>query len=652
MKQPKLRPLTPQTRKRKRSWRNEDFSSPPSKRRYIATSSLKTRKRKRTIDNFSSPPSKRRHISTGSLEKRTAGPDTEDEKSNSTADPEPSQGTPLQSVLEKDIWVTAYQHNQERSPFFRLPNELIAIITSHLSETSKYVLHQSSRRFRGFYSEQGFTRANVAGGRGLIDASKSFGEPPPQVGDDYQTTRSRGSRSSGTPLTSPYGHSVTFPGLVMSPLNPMWTRNVSRTPVADAPKKYENEMFKYDPFPAPDCNFEVLDKSISRFQTTRELGPLIRKDLYCQPCLTSLVTPWRQYHRKRLEHPLHCSGCDKNHPNALFSIGQRSKGDKERICIGREGYVRLCPHKTVSWLDIEAWLASRTGENSTVFTCEHESHGSKTPTKDTSILQPDRRPTLRISSRSDFRDVIASLQWQVNPLDMKAEEPATVAHIRAKLRMEELAATTTLCPHESFDDVTFLLRPFDPYHCACTQAKSGLTPNHDKTNTCESGLLSSKCTTCCRCLSAEWGGLGQGRLLATRRLPKEPHQPVGEVNHKVTCNSCPTSYTWSKSDNVVELSRRTMCGFRSPYEHSWISMLDPASYDTKEPGSLHTLWCEDPKCATARQWKKQVLLATITKALQVEGQWGEQTPEERERQAKATRTLKLAEEWKRRQQLC
>lgn len=72
-------------------------------------------------------------------------------------------------------------------------------------------------------------------------------------------------------------------------------------------------------------------------------------------------------------------------------------------------------------------------------------------------------------------------------------------------------------------------------------------------------------------------------------------------------------------------------GVKSPYQYRWISLLDPSSYDIKEPEMRHTLWCDSPKCATTRHWRQQKVLAAITKALLVEGQWGEPTPEERAR---------------------
>ncbi|KAK8113243.1 hypothetical protein PG984_013769 [Apiospora sp. TS-2023a] len=55
----------------------------------------------------------------------------------------------------------------------------------------------------------------------------------------------------------------------------------------------------------------------------------------------------------RMYTPIKCSGCWTRHPAFLFSILERQKKANQRVCIGREGHVRLCAHKTINWEDIE-----------------------------------------------------------------------------------------------------------------------------------------------------------------------------------------------------------------------------------------------------------------------------------------------------------
>lgn len=46
-----------------------------------------------------------------------------------------------------------------------------------------------------------------------------------------------------------------------------------------------------------------------------------------------------------------CSGCQTRHPAFLFSHPERQKKDDERVCIGRQGHIRLCAHRTISYED-------------------------------------------------------------------------------------------------------------------------------------------------------------------------------------------------------------------------------------------------------------------------------------------------------------
>ncbi|KAI0381282.1 hypothetical protein F5Y04DRAFT_280814 [Hypomontagnella monticulosa] len=60
---------------------------------------------------------------------------------------------------------------------------------------------------------------------------------------------------------------------------------------------------------------------------------------------------------------LHCAGCKGDHPVYMFSSSQRQAPAADRICIGREGNIKLCQHKSLQWKDIEQfsqWLASST----------------------------------------------------------------------------------------------------------------------------------------------------------------------------------------------------------------------------------------------------------------------------------------------------
>jgi hypothetical protein len=57
-----------------------------------------------------------------------------------------------------------------------------------------------------------------------------------------------------------------------------------------------------------------------------------------------------------------CWACDTMHPQLAFSPSQAARVNTPgRVCIGREGYVRLCQHKIVSWAHVEGRIAEWRG---------------------------------------------------------------------------------------------------------------------------------------------------------------------------------------------------------------------------------------------------------------------------------------------------
>jgi hypothetical protein len=163
-------------------------------------------------------------------------------------------------------------------------------------------------------------------------------------------------------------------------------------------------------------------------------------------------------------------------------------------------------------------------------------------------FREDYFPSIKIYGETKY----INLQWQVAPLDMKAEQPATVRHIQNRLKTAELAATVSLCPRESFDDISFLLRPFDPHQCGCTQSQSVFPMPHTMTDICET---QPRYTTlrCCYCYSIESGGYKVGRLLAH-------YEPKGSFSmnlHYSSCRHCSTYYTWERFADLITLRRNT-----------------------------------------------------------------------------------------------
>lgn len=104
---------------------------------------------------------------------------------------------------------------------------------------------------------------------------------------------------------------------------------------------------------------------------------------------------------------LHCSGCATQHSVRAFSKAQTEKSDGSRICIGREGVLRLCEHQHIKWSDIEAhFLRQHNPDNRSQLVpitcqlmCEHErrSTGNKHAPK------YGFRPRLTVSGNSNMQ---------------------------------------------------------------------------------------------------------------------------------------------------------------------------------------------------------------------------------------------------------
>ena len=118
----------------------------------------------------------------------------------------------------------------------------------------------------------------------------------------------------------------------------------------------------------------------------REILSAIRRDQLCNTCLAlsvpnntaSMAAPLlcRRLCKFNLwgTPEIRCAGCESFHPRRAFS----GRGLARQICIGREGFTRVCQHKKLSWSRIEAIMAQATADangNVRYKECyEHPSH--------------------------------------------------------------------------------------------------------------------------------------------------------------------------------------------------------------------------------------------------------------------------------------
>lgn len=87
---------------------------------------------------------------------------------------------------------------------------------------------------------------------------------------------------------------------------------------------------------------------------------LLNRDELCEGCLAAKTVPDRQRRLAGLlDTYLHCSGCRADRAACLFSAVERRKPQSQRVCIGHEGYIRICEHTTVQWSAIASATARR-----------------------------------------------------------------------------------------------------------------------------------------------------------------------------------------------------------------------------------------------------------------------------------------------------
>ncbi|UQC88033.1 uncharacterized protein CLUP02_13555 [Colletotrichum lupini] len=163
--------------------------------------------------------------------------------------------------------------------------------------------------------------------------------------DTHQGSKSLTIEDDGDPIPDHLIGSVTTDeGGFLDPVNGLDEEEAvcNLTGVSDNPK---NSSWRLG-----DANTRPLISATSRNPTARDIlrsnntsGP------FCRSCAENRDHSSQKY--RAAVSPLHCSGCRRDHPSSLFSVKQRQEEPDTRICIGREGHLRLREHRTFDWDD-------------------------------------------------------------------------------------------------------------------------------------------------------------------------------------------------------------------------------------------------------------------------------------------------------------
>ena len=177
----------------------------------------------------------------------------------------------------------------------------------------------------------------------------------------------------------------------------------------------------------------IWNEPAPEYWDKKKLAPLLERDIHelCSGCRRARAAPdWeRRYNRLTLEY-MHCSGCQCDHPTGLFSAAQRRVAARKRICIGREGCVRLCNHRAIKWDDIlpiiRGFRKLNIGNNDRqvrvdIVSCHDESHNPEHHSQNTIETSHNyRHPCVTIERFGpNGENMDALLQWNAH-MDISA----------------------------------------------------------------------------------------------------------------------------------------------------------------------------------------------------------------------------------------
>lgn len=385
-------------------------------------------------------------------------------------------------------------------------------------------------------------------------------------------------------------------------------------------------------WPRPHASF--LDPS-----QRRELLAFLAKDSYCSDCLAARgASDWQTRVTLTTERYLHCSACDLDHPACLFTPEQRINFQHSRVCIGHEGHIRLCEHKTVPWRQIQL-LAQDMQEQGKrpdwelVTQCEDESHlqfcewgalkgQSGTLPNRNWKANTTRHPAL-FAGYGDKNDGFRLLlSWSAHLSLRKASgAPLTPESLTDGLARLRRKATGFICPELERGQVVESWL-FDPNGCGCLDYKA-----LDQLGV---GWGWSRNAKSKRARECQGGGtlplqpLIQAQRPEARRSPrghdklgnKSKHRgdlesnlakggPAEGFTQRVTAVPCKGGAECLQLRYVSMARLDGKDGHLRRMVSNWYLLLDPQSYKvTQDRDGFRVYWCEDKRCRNYWQYAR------------------------------------------------
>lgn len=279
-------------------------------------------------------------------------------------------------------------------------------------------------------------------------------------------------------------------------------------------------------------------KTVSRGQQTDNF---ITPDgtRFCNSCCNARFDPDYSSRFVSLLRRMYCSGCQREHGALQFSAAQRQFSDASRVCIAHEGYMRLCPHRTMSSQEIRDWGNT------------YPEAGSFCKIK---CQEPSCNASFDISVRqlSTGTQQLLTIEWEMNSL---GRHPKPAHHTTGAFLLSQIKEYPALfCPHVRAHSSGFP----DP------APNRPVVPEH--------GSFQIKCYSCkvrvVFTLFDQRGLEGRSGIRGYRKCSMET------INHD---HRPPYNYDWT-----------------------WIMQLEPASFKLyADEESKHIAWCDGGEdCAT------------------------------------------------------
>lgn len=327
---------------------------------------------------------------------------------------------------------------------------------------------------------------------------------------------------------------------------------------------------------------------------------LLHRDWYCEGCRAAEEAPGWGQRVERLRRFLYCSKCAVDHPACLFSASQRLEKSHFRVCIGHEGYLRICGHEQgiVRWSDVLG-TETKTGVER-LLQCKHKSHtlvcaerplNAECPVFqvcDDSLMCEYIHPTLEICKARIYT------RWNAHLTLGRTEWPLTAAVLRPRLAEIRDNAGRFICPTTAPGMDLPEFRCFDPNNCDCVRFEGSQNISSFKGGHTDptQGLLPPsgqrwQLEPCmkCYCITKIHG---KTRLDAIGTYC----YGTGESNARIL--PCHSNGRCLVLRYRRSFPMRTSQGYIYPH---WYQALDPDSYNlTADRDGLGVYWCRQQQC--------------------------------------------------------